>query len=265
MIAGLFGFSPRPFFAAQPGAEKAPTVNFNFGSPGPAASRRRLRLRLRKVDRPAPSDDVRYGAEGALLLASSEGLLDPRVAAVLLFVWGRCRATPRKSFRRNQRLYFNDYAGVVPKEAAHRFNEQLAPIRARDLKPSRGRGVSQNAKRLGDCRLHPGGRPSVGCWAKGERNGVVLFVFTQDRKMFIQVGYGLEGALPDPNLRSTSRNTGSNRIFGTTITKAVWPKGSIRSSKRFAANTRGTGKTVAERHRNAPAPSFLFFIILSRS
>ena len=33
LIAGMFGFSPRPFFAAQPGAEKAPTVNFNFGSP----------------------------------------------------------------------------------------------------------------------------------------------------------------------------------------------------------------------------------------
>lgn len=38
MIAGMFGFPPRPFFAAQPGAEKAPTVNFNFGSPAPAAS-----------------------------------------------------------------------------------------------------------------------------------------------------------------------------------------------------------------------------------
>jgi LemA protein len=40
MIAGMFGFSPRPFFAAQPGAEKAPTVNFNFGTPAasPAAS-----------------------------------------------------------------------------------------------------------------------------------------------------------------------------------------------------------------------------------
>jgi LemA protein len=38
MIAGIFGFSPRPFFAAQPGAEKAPTVNFNFGPPAPAAS-----------------------------------------------------------------------------------------------------------------------------------------------------------------------------------------------------------------------------------
>ncbi len=36
MIAGMFGFSPRPFFNAQAGAEKAPTVNFNFGSPAPS-------------------------------------------------------------------------------------------------------------------------------------------------------------------------------------------------------------------------------------
>jgi LemA protein len=38
LIAGMFGFAPRPYFTAQPGAEKAPTVNFNFGSPAPAAS-----------------------------------------------------------------------------------------------------------------------------------------------------------------------------------------------------------------------------------
>jgi LemA protein len=38
MIAGMFGFSPRPFFNAQPGAEKPPPVNFNFGTPAPAAS-----------------------------------------------------------------------------------------------------------------------------------------------------------------------------------------------------------------------------------
>ena len=37
MFAGMFGFSPRPFFTAQAGAEKAPTVNFNFGTPAPAA------------------------------------------------------------------------------------------------------------------------------------------------------------------------------------------------------------------------------------
>jgi LemA protein len=39
LIAGMFGFTPRPFFEAQQGAEKAPTVNFSgFGSPAPAAS-----------------------------------------------------------------------------------------------------------------------------------------------------------------------------------------------------------------------------------
>ena len=38
LIAGMFGFSQRPFFNAQQGAERAPNVNFNFGSPAPAAS-----------------------------------------------------------------------------------------------------------------------------------------------------------------------------------------------------------------------------------
>jgi LemA protein len=42
LFAGMLGFQPRPFFNAQPGAEKAPTVNFNFGNatatPAPAAT-----------------------------------------------------------------------------------------------------------------------------------------------------------------------------------------------------------------------------------
>src|SRR5256885_16581810 len=38
LIAGMLGFSPRPFFTAQPGAEKPPPVQFNFGTPAPAAS-----------------------------------------------------------------------------------------------------------------------------------------------------------------------------------------------------------------------------------
>ena len=33
----MFNFQPRPFFTAQTGAEKAPAVNFNFGS-SPAAT-----------------------------------------------------------------------------------------------------------------------------------------------------------------------------------------------------------------------------------
>ncbi|MEP6936610.1 MAG: LemA family protein [Chthoniobacterales bacterium] len=38
MLNKMFGFQARPFFNAQPGAERAPTVNFNFGSPAPAAA-----------------------------------------------------------------------------------------------------------------------------------------------------------------------------------------------------------------------------------
>jgi len=38
MIAGVLGFSPRPFFTAQAGAERPPPVQFNFGSPAPAPS-----------------------------------------------------------------------------------------------------------------------------------------------------------------------------------------------------------------------------------
>ena len=42
LFAGMLGFQPRPFFNAQPGAEKAPTVNFNFGNatatPAPAGT-----------------------------------------------------------------------------------------------------------------------------------------------------------------------------------------------------------------------------------
>jgi len=38
LIAGMLGFLPRPFFAAQAGAEKPPPVQFNFGTPAPATS-----------------------------------------------------------------------------------------------------------------------------------------------------------------------------------------------------------------------------------
>lgn len=36
-----------------------------------------------------------------------------------------------------------------------------------------------------------------GVGKKGKDDGVVLFVFTQDRKLRIEVGYGLEGQIPD--------------------------------------------------------------------
>jgi LemA protein len=37
MLNKVFGFKPRAFFQSEAGSEKAPTVNFNFGSPAPAS------------------------------------------------------------------------------------------------------------------------------------------------------------------------------------------------------------------------------------
>ncbi len=36
LYAGIFGFHPKPYFTAQPGAETAPKVQFDFGKPAPA-------------------------------------------------------------------------------------------------------------------------------------------------------------------------------------------------------------------------------------
>jgi LemA protein len=36
LVASMFGFAQRPFFTAQPGAERPPPVHFDFGSPAPA-------------------------------------------------------------------------------------------------------------------------------------------------------------------------------------------------------------------------------------
>jgi LemA protein len=38
LVAGMLGFPPKPFFTAQPGAERPPPVQFNFGTPAPATT-----------------------------------------------------------------------------------------------------------------------------------------------------------------------------------------------------------------------------------
>src|SRR5215469_1231136 len=93
--------------------------------------------------------------------------------------------------------YFNDYAGVVSKEAAYRFNEQLAQF---ERETSDQIVVAAFPKMQSDSDVADYTQRVAQAWGVGQkdrRNGVVLFVFIQDRKMFIQVGYGLEGALPD--------------------------------------------------------------------
>ena len=93
--------------------------------------------------------------------------------------------------------YFNDYAASVSQSAAYRFNEKLAQF---ERETSNQVVVAIFPKMQSDSDIADYTQRVAQSWAVGQRdkrNGVVLFVFTQDRKMFIQVGYGLEGALPD--------------------------------------------------------------------
>jgi uncharacterized protein len=156
--------------------------------------------------------------------------------------------------------YFNDYAGIVSEAAALRFNEQLAQF---ERETSDQVVVAVFPKMQSDSDAADYTQRVAQAWGVGQKkqsNGVVLFVFVQDRKMFIQVGYGLEGALPDvtafditeyqikPHFRRGDYEGGL--VAGIdSICKAI------------RGEYKGLGKTVAEQHKNARAPGFLFFII----
>jgi uncharacterized protein len=100
-----------------------------------------------------------------------------------------------------------------------------------------------------------------GVGQKERRNGVVLFVFIQDRKMFIQVGYGLEGALPDATAFDiTERHI--KPLFRTGNYAAGLATGIDLICKAIRGEYKGSGKTVAESHGVTGALSnFLPFIV----
>ncbi|HEY2614466.1 MAG TPA: TPM domain-containing protein, partial [Chthoniobacterales bacterium] len=93
--------------------------------------------------------------------------------------------------------YFNDYASVVSTDAARRFNEQLAQF---ERETSNQVLVAVFQKMDTDSSIEDYTQRIAQAWGVGKKdrkNGAVLFVFKEDRKMYIQVGYGLEGVLPD--------------------------------------------------------------------
>jgi uncharacterized protein len=93
--------------------------------------------------------------------------------------------------------YFNDYAGVVSPGVVERLNTQLAQFE-RDT--SDQVVVAVYRKMQSESSIEDYAQRIAQTWQVGQkdkRNGVVLLVFLDDRKASIQVGYGLEGALPD--------------------------------------------------------------------
>lgn len=92
--------------------------------------------------------------------------------------------------------YFNDAAGLVPAETARRFEARLRGIE----RQSGSQVVVAVFRKLPFPPLEDFTVRTAQAWRVGRKgldNGVVLFVFVDDRKLRLEVGYGLEDKIPD--------------------------------------------------------------------
>jgi len=124
--------------------------------------------------------------------AKAGGILFPLLLALLTFEGLAQEVMPPKPPR-----YFNDYAGVVSTATAQLLNKTLEDF---EKSTSSQVVVAIFKKMQSDSSLEDYTRRIAEAWRVGQQrknNGTVLFVFVQNRRMRIEVGYGLEGALPD--------------------------------------------------------------------
>ena len=155
--------------------------------------------------------------------------------------------------------YFNDYAHVISSSAALRFNEQLAQFE-RETSNQVVVAVFPKMESADDVAAYT--QRVAEAWSVGQkdkRNGAVLFVFVQDRKIFIQVGYGLEGALPD----ATAFDIYENRIkprFRSNDYEGGLAEGIDSIFKAIRGEYKGTGKTARERESNVAKKIGVFIL-----
>jgi uncharacterized protein len=93
--------------------------------------------------------------------------------------------------------YFNDYASLVRPEVAEQLNRQLADF---ERQTSNQILVVIYPKFPSETSLEDYTQQVARSWkagTNGRDNAAILFVFVQDRKIRIEVGRDLEGALPD--------------------------------------------------------------------
>jgi uncharacterized protein len=161
--------------------------------------------------------------------------------------------------------YFNDYAGVVSAGTAAKLNKTLEYF---ERQSSEQIVVAVFPKMQSDSSIEDYTVRVFRSWQVGQKdknNGAVLFVFVQDHKMFLQVGYGLEGVLPDALCK---------RIIDEQITPRFkagdFDGGLTAGVQSILAATKGeykgTGTTAAEKLRRvkeiAPLIFSLFVIAL---
>lgn len=157
--------------------------------------------------------------------------------------------------------YFNDYAGVVSQSTVLRFNEQLAQF---ERETSNQVVVAVFRKMQTDSDIADYTQRVAQKWAVGQadkRNGAVLFVFIEDRKMYIQTGYGLEGVLPDVTAFDITERHIKPR-FKQQDYEGGLATGIDLMLKAIRGEYKGTGKTVAESGTENSGGGIPFFVII---
>jgi uncharacterized protein len=126
-------------------------------------------------------------------MRSSQGRIAPGIALLALLAWGA--AAFGQDYPERKGLV-NDYAGVLSSATARRM-ENLS----RELLQKTGATVAvavvTSLQGLSVEQYATGLYEKWGIGRKGEDRGVLLLVSTGERRVRIEVGYGLEGILPD--------------------------------------------------------------------
>jgi uncharacterized protein len=148
--------------------------------------------------------------------------------------------------------YATDKAGVIPAARLDALNESLAAF---ERETSNQILVYVDRRRPPDTTLEELAAATYRGWAIGQKdrsNGVLFLVFVDDRAMRIEVGYGLEGAIPDAIAKRIT-----SEVVRPLFKQGDYAGGVEAGTRALMAAARGeafagTGRTVSETRRAAP-------------
>ena len=152
--------------------------------------------------------------------------------------------------------YFNDFASLVDSQTAEKLNRQLEDF---ERQTSNQLLVVVYPSLPPDAAIEDFTQDAFRAWKPGQQgrnNGAILFVFVKDRKMRIQTGYGLEGALP-AHPRFQARDFAGGLAAGVNAMIAA-ARGEYKGTGRTVAETRGQG----QRGQGALVDLIIFLVVL---
>jgi uncharacterized protein len=148
--------------------------------------------------------------------------------------------------------YATDRAGVVPAERLVALNDSLAAF---ERETSNQLVVYVDRRLPEDTTLEELASETFRRWGIGQKdkaNGLLFLVFVDDRAMRVEVGYGLEGVIPDARARRIT-----SEVVKPFFKKGDFAGGIEAGAQALMAAARveghaGTGRTVAETPRPPP-------------